>query len=227
MTPLPSERIILAGGGDERDSRPLDEMFSAWVGGGRLLYLPTALVHPSNIQAGVRWIRQVFEPLGIRNIEAWPTLAGKTASDLDEFDALYLGGGNTFYLLQQLRHHKLDLALENFARAGKPVYGGSAGAIILGYDITPSAHIDENIIGLTDFSGLDLAFGYSIWCHYTAEDDSRIRDYVQRTGVPSLALRERSGIYREGDHLYAAGFEPAVQFTLRGQAVFSPGSIIE
>lgn len=224
---MPGERILLAGGGDERDSRPLDEIFAGWLGGGRLLYLPTALVHPSNIQAGVRWIHQTFTPLGVENIEAWHNLIGKTAADLAAFDAVYIGGGNTFYLLQQLRHHKLDLALDDFARESKPVYGGSAGAIILGYDITPCAHIDENIIGLTDYSGLDLILGYAIWCHYVPSDERRIQKYVARTGIPSLAISERSGLYRQGDILYAAGFEAVIQFTLRGQTVFPPGSIIE
>jgi dipeptidase E len=224
---MPNERIMLAGGGDEKDSRALDEIFAGWTGNGRLLYLPTALVHPSNIQAGVRWIQQAFAPLGIKNIEAWPNLIGKTASDLNAFDAIYIGGGNTFYLLQQLRHHKLALALEDFAGEGKPIYGGSAGAIVLGYDITPCAHIDENIIGLTDFSGLDLALGYSIWCHYAPNDERRIQKYVAKTGIPSIALSERAGAYRKGDHLYAAGYEPVIRFTLGVQVVCEPGSIIE
>ena len=220
------KRIIFSGGGDERDSRPLDEIFAGWVGTGRMLYLPTALVRPSNIQAGVRWIKQVFTPLGIKKIEAWETLLDKSASRLASFDAVYIGGGNTFYLLQQLRRYKLDLALDDFIQQGKPVYGGSAGAIVLGYDITSCAHIDENIIGLTDYSGMDLALGYTIWCHYTPEDEARIRAYVDRTGIPSIAAGERAGVSREGDHLYARGFEPVVHFTQQGQEVIPPGTRI-
>lgn len=220
-------RILFAGGGDERDSRPLDEIFAGWLRGGRLLYLPTALVHPSNQQAGVRWVQNTFAPLGVTAIDAWLDLAGKSARDLAAYDAVYLSGGNTFYLLQQIRAHHLDTALDEFVQAGKPVYGGSAGAIILGYDITSCAHIDENIIGLTDFSGLDLALGYTIWCHYQAEDQQRIQDYVRRTGIPSLALTEKSGVYRQGDYLYAAGSEPVVRYALKDQAVFAPGQQVE
>jgi len=37
-------RLMLAGGGDAQDSRPLDEVFAAWIGPrGRMLYLPVAL----------------------------------------------------------------------------------------------------------------------------------------------------------------------------------------
>lgn len=214
---------MFAGGGDETDSRPLDEIFAGWLGAGRLLYLPTALVHPSNKQAGCRWIQRAFEPLGVKNIEAWLDLPGKTARDLDAFDGVYIGGGNTFYLLQQLRQHQLDRALEDFIESGRPVYGGSAGAIVLGYDISSCAHIDENIIGLTDFSGMDQALGCTIWCHYQPNDRERIQRYVARTGAPSFGLSERAGLFRDGNNLYAAGYEPVVYFSMQGVEEIAPG----
>lgn len=223
---MTDSRLLFGGGGDERDSRPLDEIFAGWVGKGRLLYLPTALVHPSNKEAGLRWMQQTYAPLGIQDIEAWMNLPGKSAREMAEFDAVYIGGGNTFYLLQQLRHYHLDTGLEEFIQQGKPVYGGSAGAIVLGYDIISCAHIDENIIGMTDYAGLDQALGYTIWCHYTPEDYNRIKDYVARSGIPSIALSERSGTYREGDHLIAAGYEPVVHFTLQGASEVPPGKQI-
>lgn len=219
-------RVMLAGGGDERDSRPLDELFAKWVGKGQLLYLPSALVHPSNKAAAYRWVQQTFEPLGLASIAVWMDIAGKTARDLEKYDAVYIGGGNTFYLLHQLRIHRLDLALDQFAREGHPIYGGSAGAIVFGYDITSSKHIDQNLIGLSDLSGMDLALGYTVWCHYTTEDDERISAYVQRTGIPSIALSEKSGAYRENDHLIAAGSEPVIHFTLQGRAEIASGSTI-
>src|SRR5512143_4149987 len=121
-------RIMFAGGGDERDSRPLDEIFAGWLGGGRLLYLPSALVHPSNKEAGYRWIQGALAPLGVKKIDSWMDLTGKTFRDLDGYDGVYISGGNTFFLLQQVRAHHLDAALDRFIQAGKPVYGGSAGA---------------------------------------------------------------------------------------------------
>ena len=220
-------RIMLAGGGDERDSRIVDEVFAGWLGEGRLLYLPTALVHPSNKEAGYRWIQNAFAPLGVTEIEVWMDLSGKTAQDLNRFDGIYIGGGNTFFLLQQIRLRGLDRLLEDFAFSGKPIYGGSAGAIVLGYDITSSAHADQNIIGLTDYSGLDLALGHTVWCHFTAEDDPRIQAYVRRTGIPSLAIPEKSGVYRLGDHLHAAGSEPVARYTLQGCTFFDPGERVE
>lgn len=220
-------KIMFAGGGDERDSRPLDEIFAGWLGKGRLLYLPTALIHPSRKEAGYHWIQKTFAPLNVTAIDTWMDLSGKSARDLSRYDAVYIGGGNTFYLLQQIRTHGLDQGLDQFTQEGKPVSGGSAGAIILGYDITSCEHIDQNIVGLTDYIGLNLALGYTIWCHYTPEDADRIQAYVRRSGIPSLGLTEKSGAYRFGDHVYAVGTEPVVRYTLQGCTFFTSGEQID
>ncbi len=219
-------RIIFAGGGDERESRPLDETFAGWVGKGRLLYLPVALVDQPFIEAGVRWISAAFAPLGLENIIPWMSLAGKSPGDLAAFDAVYIGGGNTFYLLHQLRAHRLEAALADFICAGHPAYGGSAGALVLSRTITPSSHMDENIVGLRDMSGLNLALGWAVWCHYTPADDRRIALHLRRTRIPSVAVSERSGVVREGDHLYAAGYEPIYRFTVYGKEPVQPGERI-
>lgn len=218
-------RVIFAGGGGEADSRPLDELFASWVGPeGRLLYLPTALVDLPNFTEGYHWIQSVFAPLGLTKITMWADLSGKTTSDLAQFDAVYIGGGNTFYLLHQLRIHHLVEPLAEFIRNGHPAYGGSAGAIVLSRDITPCTHIDPDIVGLNDLRALDLSVGWSIWCHYTPADDDRIRAYQQAAGAPCAACSERSGVYRLRNHLYAGGYEPVIVFANGERHVVEPGA---
>ncbi len=223
MTPI---RIIFSGGGDEHDARPLDETLAGWVGKGRLLYLPVAQVDLHFIEAGVRWITATFAPLGLENITSWMSLAGKSPRDLAAFDAVYIGGGNTFYLLHQLRANRLAAALADFIRDGHPAYGGSAGALILARTITPCSHMDENIVGLRDMSGLNLALGWAVWCHSTLADDQRITLHWRRTRIPSVAVGERSGVVREGDRLYAAGYEPAYRLTGFEKEPVQPGERI-
>lgn len=218
--------ILFAGGGDERDSLPLHEHFARWVDGGKLLFLPTALVNLPAMESSFRWLEEVFEPLGVVHIDMWPDLAGKTGVDLVAFDAVYIGGGNTFYLLQQLREQRVDEALRDFILAGHPVFGGSAGAIVLGADITSCAHIDEDIVGLKDLRGLEMALGCTVWCHYQSADQERIQAFVAQTGSPSIALTERAGVYREGDQLIAAGYDPLLLFTGGQPQTYQPGEII-
>lgn len=222
MTPSP--RILFGGGGDEHDSRPLDQLFAAWLGPrARLLYLPTALVNQPALKSGFAWIRGTFAPLGITRIDAWFDLTGKTARDLLPYQGVYIGGGNTFYLLDQIRKNRLDMALSEFILQGSPAYGGSAGAAILARDIASVAHIDHDIVGLSDLRGLDLAFGHRLYCHSVSPNDTLIRDAVQRTGIPAIAISERAGLRREGEHLYSAGFEPAHLFSGDQKTTFQPG----
>lgn len=212
-------RLILAGGGDAQDSQPLDELFAAWIGPrGKMLYLPVALEGSGrSYKECLAWIRSVFAPLGISEIEMWVDLGAHDTDELDGFDAVYLGGGNTFGLLAQLRESRFDRGLTQFALRGGAIYGGSAGAIVLGRDITTAAHLDRNEVGLTETGGLDLAVGHAVWCHYQVEDDARIVEYVREKGWPVLAISERGGVAVRRDRLESVGFEPVYRFDEKGK----------
>lgn len=51
---------------------------------------------------------------------------------LEQSDAIWLGGGNTYYLRWILRETKADIIITELVRAGKVYGGGSAGAIVAG-----------------------------------------------------------------------------------------------
>lgn len=75
---------------------------------------------------------------------------------LEKADVIYVGGGNTYYLLNSVRLSGLDEELPRLLET-KMYVGDSAGAII----VTPSIDIaavdngDENFIELQDTSGLN------------------------------------------------------------------------
>jgi dipeptidase E len=213
------KRLILAGGGDAQDSHPLDERFAAWIRPqGRMLYLPMALEGSGRSYAAcLAWIQSVFAPLGILKIEMWTDLGKHERDELAAFDAVYLGGGNTFGLLAQLRESGFDAALVQFAHQGGAIYGGSAGAIVLGRDIMTCAHLDRNDVGLRETRGLDLVAGHSVWCHYQPDDDARIIEYIRTRGFPVLAMSEQAGITVQAGQSASAGFEPAHRFDENGR----------
>lgn len=221
-------RIIAAGGGGAEDSRLLDEKFAAWLGEqGRLLYLPIAM-------DGVRrayheclaWLESVFEPHGICNITMCTELDASLNRELASFHGIYIGGGNTFRLARLLRQTGFDQALVRFARMGGAIYGGSAGAILLGSDLATAAHLDANETGLTDFSGLDLLEGYAIWCHYQPQDDLLIEAYLSQRGRPLLALSESAGVCLEGGRLFSCGYEAVRVYRRGGLQFIRPGDEI-
>jgi dipeptidase E len=209
-------KIALAGGGGADDSRLLDEVFASWIGRqGNLLYLPVALRGIRSFESCFEWITEPFAPLHVTRITLWTDLVEHKASELDQFDGVYVGGGNTYSLLAELIHSGFDRHLRAYARAGGVIYGGSAGAVVLGRDIRTVSHIDRNHVGLLETNCLDLALGYAIWPHYQPQDDSLIQGFIQNFEQPVLAIPERSGVVIASETLRRVGFEPSYSFEAR------------
>jgi len=223
-----SMRIIAAGGGGADDSRMPDEIYASWLGhDSRLLYLPVAMDGSERTyQACLRWLESVFIPLGIRNINMVTKLDQRLKGDLGTYRGVYIGGGNTYRLLHLLRLSGFDQELQQFARTGGAIYGGSAGAIILGREIGTCAHLDANQVGLNNLEGLNLLQGYAVWCHYQPNDVARIREYVQKTGYPVAALSEKSGICQQDDLLRACGYEGVYCFEDGEVQYYEPGEVL-
>jgi dipeptidase E len=219
-------RIALAGGGGKEDSVLIDRRFAAWLEpGGALLYIPVALRWPEAEYArAYAWITSLFRPLGIDRIEMWTRLGDHAPAELQAYAGVYLGGGNTYSLLHQLRRSGFDEGLIRFAESGRPLSGGSAGAAVLGCDIASVAHLDANDVGLADTSGMDLALGASAWVHYTPGDDPRIARYVADTGQQLFVMSERAGIAVEGDIAWSVGYEPAFVVDREGRRDLSAGA---
>lgn len=77
---------------------------------------------------------------------------------LELVDGIYVAGGNTFWLLQQLTKKDLVDYIRQQVRAGKPYFGESAGAVLLAATIEPAAPIDDpqDATELTSYDGLGL-----------------------------------------------------------------------
>jgi dipeptidase E len=193
-------RLLLGGGGSEIDEYPIHELFASWIRPGPILYLPIAMEFIGLAQE--RWIKTALHPHGINQIEIWKSLKGHTPTELNRFRGVFIGGGNTYHLLQQLRISGFDKAISDFISLGGTVYGGSAGAIIMGKDISPCAYIDPNNVGLTDLRGLDLMGGDSVWCHYQDVDEKLVQEYVDRSLSTTFALPETGGLWVCGQNDY-------------------------
>jgi dipeptidase E len=148
-------RVVLGGGGSAGDEAPILDAFAKLVGAdGRVLYLPIAARDAeSNPERYVSWIESVLPPRKLCVAGIWSSLRGHSPEEVFSFDALFLGGGNTFELLQKLRTTGFADSLAAFSQFDRVLYGGSAGAIVLGRDIAGCTFYDSNVIGLTDTRG--------------------------------------------------------------------------
>ncbi len=200
-------KIILGGGGTAAQEAPVLALFADLVGrDARVLYLPIAAeVTIKLAQEYKQWITDTLGGFGILSIDMWTSLADHSPSEIDLFDGLFIGGGNTFQLLHQIRAYGFDDPLIEYAKQSKPLYGGSAGAILLGKDIGTSLYFDQNLVGLSDTSGLDLCGGACIWCHFTDEQTDQINSYILSTGHDVISLPETAGLYVTEGRMVALG----------------------
>lgn len=216
--------LFLSGGGDREHTEKFDAEFREQVGQAKpLLYIPIAMDGAIPYADCLQWMRDVFHPLGIRDIVMWTDLHRKSAADLQQFSGVYIGGGNTFHLLNEMRNSGFDAVLEEYIKSGGVVYGGSAGAIVLGSNILTSAHLDENEVGVQDFSGLDVLDGLAVWCHYETENDDLILRYISDFETPVIALPEEIGAYFQDGHVRVTGTKPAYLFIGEDKVELQPG----
>ncbi|MFR9145979.1 MAG: Type 1 glutamine amidotransferase-like domain-containing protein [Mediterraneibacter sp.] len=85
-------------------------------------------------------------------------------NSLTKNDIIFIGGGNTFFLLQELRRSGADKILVQEVNKGKLYIGESAGAVIACPDIGYCSGMDspEKAPELTDYTGLGLVDFYIV-----------------------------------------------------------------
>ena len=147
----------------------------------------------------------------------WTDLFEHQGDELFEFAAVYIGGGNTYSLLAQFLESGFDHHLVKYFSHGGVIYGGSAGAALLGKDIRTVTHIDHNTIGLIETRGLNLARSHAVWVHYQPQDDELIYEYQAKYNQSVLAISERAGVVMDNSGIYAAGFDSAYRFDEQGK----------
>lgn len=80
----------------------------------------------------------------------------KILATINKCDIIYVSGGNTFYLLNELRKSCAEQAIKNAVKAGKIYVGESAGAIVAAPDTRYATLMDKSSVNMSDFTGLNL-----------------------------------------------------------------------
>ena len=198
--------LLLSGGGNPEQVIPLDKFFAEQIDRSRpVLYIPVAMEkHVYTYEQCVEWFSSTYKTFGIENVEMCTDL--NKVKPLEKYTAVFIGGGNTFKLLREIKESGFDKKLTKYLNNGGFIYGGSAGAIIFGKTVKTASCFDENKVGLSDFSGLNMANGKDIFCHYAKESDDFINDYDGEMYI----LYEESGLFIENGEAKSIG-EPYLQ----------------
>ena len=134
------------------------------------------------------------------------------AGFLDAYDAVVVGGGNTFYLVTQLHRYQLIEPIRQAVERGMPFIGWSAGANIACPTIRTTN--DMPIIEPPSFSALDLV-PFQINPHYTEATlpnhggesrMMRIQEFIKvNPDIPVIGLPEGSLLRYEKERMYYMG----------------------
>ena len=173
----------------------------------RVLFVPFAL-HDRTGYAGR--VRERFATLGIQIDAATPDEEGLKAVELAE--ALFVGGGNTFRLLDGLQKWNIAGAIRQRVLGGMPYLGSSAGTGVAAPTIKTTN--DMPILKPPTFSALGLV-PFQFNCHFIDADTAsrhmgetrevRIAEFHEENEAPVLGLREGSWVRRRDGRLTLGG----------------------
>ncbi len=191
---------------------------------GRVLYVPYALFDRDAYAAKAR---SRFEAMGlalhsIHDAPGGPVRALEEAGA--EGDVLFVGGGNTFRLLDALWREGLVDAMRRRVRAGMPYIGTSAGSNVACPSIRTTN--DMPIVEPPSFAALDLV-PFNINPHYQdpmpgsthmgETREQRIAEFHEENTPAVVGLREGAWLLVEGSTVLLQGSTGARLFR-RGEA---------
>ena len=131
---------------------------------------------------------------------------------IENAEAIFTGGGNTFLLVSQLYKNKVMDVLANAVKNGTPYLGTSAGSNITGLSMQTTN--DMPIVYPPSFQTLGL-ISFNLNPHYLDPDlqskhmgetrETRIKEFHQFNAIPVLGLREGSWLEVKGGNITLKG----------------------
>jgi dipeptidase E len=203
------------------------EVKSVLGDGRRVAFVPFAL---ADHQAYTAKVTARLEKEHIEVDRVTPDADGRGV--IDRCQAVFVGGGNTFRLLDALQRSTLLHVVRERVIAGMPYIGASAGTNIAAPTIRTTN--DMPIVQPASFEALSLV-PFQINPHYLDADpasshmgetrETRLREYLEENQVPVVGLREGAWIRVAGGTRTLCGATGARLFRRGAEPVeLAPGS---
>lgn len=164
----------------------------------------------------INYYNKQFEKYGIKNIDEFD-LKNKTQKDLEKYfkniDIIFVGGGNTFYLLNWIKKSGFNKIINKLLNLGKIYIGVSAGSYVACPTIEQATweHQDKNRWNLKDLTALNLV-PFLISAHYTKNYKNIILKEARKTRFPIVALNDKQAILIKDDKYKIIGDKDKVFF---------------
>ena len=131
----------------------------------KILFIPTA----TNVDEYKKYIhltQKAFEDFGyeVENFDISIFSEEIAKEKLSQAKIVFISGGNTFYLLQELKRKNLTSYLKERIENGLLYIGESAGSVIAAPDIEYASIVDDKTLAteLDDYTGLNLVDFYIV-----------------------------------------------------------------
>jgi dipeptidase E len=184
----------------------------------KVLFFPFAM---SNQDAYAAKAKARFAALGYALESAHATCDARKA--IEQTDAIFIGGGNTFRLLKALQDFELLDSIRRKVRSGAPYIGSSAGSNVAGPTIKTTK--DMPIVQPRSFDSLGL-IPFQISPHYQDPDptskhmgetqEERIFQFLEENETPVVGIREGAWLLIENRSVMLKG-EAGARMFRRGE----------
>lgn len=183
---------------------------SFFEGCGELLFIPYARPGGISHDDYTAKVRDTFSTIGIavKGLHEFEN----PAEAVQNAQAIFTGGGNTFLLVTQLYKNKVMEVLAHAVKNGTRYLGSSAGSNITG--LTMQTTNDMPIVYPPSFQTLGL-IPFNLNPHYLDTDlqskhmgetrETRIKEFHQFNSIPVLGLREGSWLEVSGEKIVLKG----------------------
>ena len=213
-------RLLLCGGGSGEQTVEAKKIFNEIIDHTKpLLYAPRLDENECPYDGFLEWITKELSDVDIPNIEMVRSFEEFAAKDYNNYCAIFIGGGNTYKLLKGIKDSGAFSKINEYINNDGIVYGGSAGAIIFGYDINSCLAMYTNDVNLLDTKGFNVLNGKSLFAHYTnehtEEDYIKYKNYLLNYSLNNedvIALSEEDTIFVNGDKNIIIGDKPYYVF---------------
>ena len=175
----------------------------------KAVFIPTACMYKEKdyVVYFENQVQKQFSSLSITSeileISAHP--AQEVERILQACDIVYVGGGNTFFLLEKMKNCNFKNALNKFFKKGGLYIGSSAGAIVTCPDIGFIQFMDEpekaNLKNYTGLGYIDFPLIPHLDHEKYSKDAITIRNELKTENKPVIGLKDNQGLFVQGNYI--------------------------
>lgn len=206
-------KVFLCGGGAGEQTIEANKRLNQVIDHTKpCLYIPLAM-EADMYDSCYKWISGELKDLDIPYIDMVRSAEELAEKDLSAYSVLFIGGGNTYKLLYDIKRCGMFEKIREYLENGGVAFGGSAGAIIFGEDLESCKLDDPNEVDLKDTAGYDVLGGISVLCHYTnrtTEEDEKNKEFLLSISDHRriLAMPEEVTVFVNDDKVEIIGDRP-------------------